>query len=143
MPPPLPESKLSEPPEPAELLSAIMEKIPDPRVSAKLANATPEFSANTLTLAFSRQDAEICAAPLKENLDALKQAASDVRGGAPTDVIIKTIGSRKSSKSRKTLQDKALSEPLVKDVLDLFEGAIVSISPNKGKINSKNGGSYV
>ena len=74
--------------------------------------------------AFSDKDAEICAEPLKKCLDMISKAASDIRR-APTTIEIKVKAAR--TKRKKSIKEKAMSEPLVKEALELFEGRVVDV----------------
>ena len=108
----------------AALLSRIIDSIEDPLLTSKLALANPELNDGSLTLNFKSKDAEICAEPLKKCLDMISKTASDVRR-APTTIEIKVKASR--TKHKKSIKEKAMSEPLVKEALELFEGRVIDV----------------
>jgi DNA polymerase-3 subunit gamma/tau len=107
------------------LLDAILDMIEDPRLSSKLAKATPELNDGSLVLTFKSSDAHVCADPVKERIDEISKAASEVRG-ATTSVEIKVKSSR-GRRTKKDVKEKAMSEPLVKEALELFEGRVVDV----------------
>jgi DNA polymerase-3 subunit gamma/tau len=106
------------------LFKSIIEEIKDPRVSSKLSKARPELRDETLVLTFSGSGAEICAEPFKDDTRLIEEIASSLRK-APTRVVIKVEASK--TPRRKDLKDKVMSEPLVKEALELFEGRVVDV----------------
>ena len=120
-PEPAPESEAMDA---AALLGRIIDSISDPLLTSKLALASPELNDGSLTLTFKSKDAEICAEPLKKCLDMISKTASDVRR-APTTIEIKVKASR--TKHKKSIKEKAMSEPLVKEALELFEGRVIDV----------------
>ncbi len=108
----------------AALLSRIIDSIEDPLLTSKLALASPELNDGSLTLTFKSKDAAICAEPLQKCLDMISKTASDVRR-APTTIEIKVKAAR--TKREKSIKEKAMSEPLVKEALELFEGRVVDV----------------
>jgi DNA polymerase-3 subunit gamma/tau len=120
-PEPAPESEAMDA---AALLSRIIDSIEDPLLTSKLALASPELTDGSLTLTFKNKDAAICAEPLKKCLDMISKTASDVRR-TPTTIEIKVKAVR--TKRKKSIKEKAMSEPLVKEALELFEGRVVDV----------------
>jgi len=117
-------------PETAEaLLEAIMDKTEDPRLSSKLAKATPEFGDGNLVLIFKSSDSHVCADPVKEKLKEIAATATEVRR-EPTTVEIK-IKAARGARTKKDVKEKAMSEPVVKEALELFEGRVVDVKEVK------------
>ncbi len=110
------------------LLKTIIDRIDDPRIASKLAKASAELSVDGLSLAFNANDADICAAPLRDNLSFIEGIASDVRN-APTRVEIKVRTGKATRK--KDIKGRAMSEPVVKEALELFEGRVVDVKEVK------------
>jgi DNA polymerase-3 subunit gamma/tau len=110
------------------LLQAILDNTDDPRINSKLHKARPELKGNTLSLTFNSSDAAICAKPFKDDPSAIEKLASELMG-MPTKLEIHI--KQHKSPGQNDLKEKALSEPLVKEALDLFEGRIVNIKQAK------------
>lgn len=106
------------------LFKSIIEEIKDPRVSSKLSKARPELRDETLVLTFSGSGAEMCAEPFRNDTRLIEEAASSLRKAA-TRVVIKVEPSKTPRK--KDLKDKVMSEPVVKEALELFEGRVVDV----------------
>ena len=62
----------------SSLLTAIREKIDDPRITSKLSQAMPLLKENVLTLAFNSNEAELFAEPIRKNSHLIEQIASDI-----------------------------------------------------------------
>jgi DNA polymerase-3 subunit gamma/tau len=130
----LPESELPEAPANqhktekqytgTSLLKAIVRKIEDPKVSSYLAKASGELNGNTLILTFDSAEADICAKPFKDSPELVEDIATDLLG-APVKVEIHISQSKPTDK--KGLKEKVMSEPVIKEALDLFEGRVVDI----------------
>jgi DNA polymerase-3 subunit gamma/tau len=106
------------------LFRSVLEGIEDPRVSSKLAKARPELKDDTLVLTFTSSEAEICAQPFRENPSLLEEIASRVRK-APTRIDIRV--EKTKTPRKKDLKEKVMSEPVVKEALELFEGRVVDV----------------
>lgn len=106
------------------LLKSIIDGIEDSIISSKLEKATPELKDDTLTLTFNSSEADICAKPIRDNSEYIGKIASDVRG-APTKIEINVKAGRTPSK--KDLKEKAMSEPVIKEALDLFDGMVIDV----------------
>jgi DNA polymerase-3 subunit gamma/tau len=106
------------------LFRSVLEGIEDPRVSSKLAKARPELKDDTLVLTFTSSEAEICAKPFKEDPRLLEEIASRVRK-APTRIDIRV--EKTKTPRKKDLKEKVMSEPVVKEALELFEGRVVDV----------------
>ncbi len=119
-----PNSHISTPMDGNSLLDAIIGRIEDPRITSKLEKATPLLDGDVLRLTFNSNEAEIFAESVKKNAAVIEQIASGLRG-APTKIGI-NIQSKKIVR-KKDLKDKALSEPAVKEAIELFDGRIIDV----------------
>ncbi len=105
------------------LLQALVDNLEDP-VSSRLSKATKaELDGDTLSLTFGNSDAAICAKPFKDDPSDVEKLASELRG-VPTKLEIH-INKKKSA--GRDIKQKAMSEPVVKEALDLFEGRVVNV----------------
>ncbi|HEB02927.1 MAG TPA: hypothetical protein ENI12_06820, partial [Nitrospirae bacterium] len=110
-----------------KLLAALVERIgkASPPLASKLAKSKADFSNNILTLTFSSSDAEICAKPFKDDPSAIEEAASSL---CNTPVRLELhVKQQQKSTSRTEIKQKAMSDPVVKEAMDLFDGRIVDI----------------
>jgi DNA polymerase-3 subunit gamma/tau len=123
------EPPASAPTDAKDLLDKIMGRIDDPKLTSKLAHAKPELNDGSLILNFDNSDAEFCAEPIRDCLDKISKVASEVRR-APTSIEIKIKAARKR-RTKKDFKEKAMSEPLVKEALELFEGRVVDVKEVK------------
>lgn len=123
------ESKAPAPMDAKALLEGIIKKIDDPRLSSKLAKASPEINDGALVLTFNISDADICAEPIKNRIEDISRTASEVQG-APTTIEIKVKPAR-GRRTKKDVKEKAMSEPLVKEALELFDGRVVDVKEVK------------
>jgi DNA polymerase-3 subunit gamma/tau len=105
-------------------------------LAIKLSEAEVRVEDDTLVITFNG-GAAIHADSVKKNLDLVRQAAEEV---LRKKVSVKIETAKKKIPRKKDLKEKVLSEPLVKEAIELFEGRIVNIRPMD---NSKNGGSDV
>lgn len=119
-----PNSHISTPMDGNSLLDAIIGRIEDPRITSKLEKATPLLDGDVLRLTFNSNEAEIFAESVKKNAAVIEQIASGLRG-APTKIGI-NIQSKKIVR-KNDLKDKALSEPAVKEAIELFDGRIIDV----------------
>lgn len=106
------------------LLKMILEKIDDPRISSKLAKAKPAINENILILNFNSSEAEIFADAIRKNASLIEKTASDIRN-KKTKIEIKTHIVKTVKKSE--LMGKALADPNLREVVDLFEGRIIDV----------------
>lgn len=106
------------------LLQALIDNIEDPRISSRLTKSRAELQGDTLSLTFGNSDAVICAKPFKDDPSTIEKLASELRG-APTKLEIHI--NKPSKSTRKDIKKKAMSEPVVKEALDLFEGRVVNV----------------
>ncbi|HBG91918.1 MAG TPA: DNA polymerase III subunit gamma/tau [Nitrospiraceae bacterium] len=119
--------KDAQPPTPLDgrsLLAAIIEKIDDPRITSKLSQAMPLLKENVLTLAFNSNEAELFAEPIRKNSHLIEQIASDILKASvklKIDILTKKIIPKKD------LKDKVLTDPSVKEVIELFDGRIIDV----------------
>jgi DNA polymerase-3 subunit gamma/tau len=130
-----PEEEVLAPPLPAgeveshtgkSLLQGIIDNLEDPRAAARLAKAEADLREERLVLTFGDADAAICAKPLKDSPEAVEKLATELRG-APTKIEIHIV--EKGPAPVSTVKERALSEPTVKEALDLFEGRVVNVKP--------------
>ncbi len=74
---------------------------------------------------------------IKKNLKSLENIVSGEYGNK---VRVKLVTSQKKPPRKKDLKEKAMSEPVVREALELFEGRVVDVTPIE---NMKNGGDHV
>ncbi|MBI1810336.1 MAG: DNA polymerase III subunit gamma/tau, partial [Nitrospirae bacterium] len=108
----------------SSLLTAIREKIDDPRITSKLSQAMPLLKENVLTLAFNSNEAELFAEPIRKNSNLIEQTASDI---LKSPVKLKIDILTKKIIRKKDLKDKVLTDPAVKEVIELFDGRIIDV----------------
>jgi len=108
----------------SSLLAAIREKIDDPRITSKLSQAMPLLKENVLTLAFNSNEAELFAEPIRKNSHLIEQIASDI---LKSPVKLKIDILTKKIIRKKDLKDKVLTDPAVKEVIELFDGRIIDV----------------
>ncbi|MDO8746911.1 MAG: hypothetical protein Q7J70_04515, partial [Thermodesulfovibrionales bacterium] len=108
----------------SSLLTAIREKIDDPRITSKLSQAMPLLKENVLTLAFNSNEAELFAESIRKNSHLIEQIASDI---LKTPVKLKIDILTKKIIRKKDLKDKVLTDPAVKEVIELFDGRIIDV----------------
>jgi DNA polymerase-3 subunit gamma/tau len=130
-----PKEEVLAPPSPAEeveshtgksLLQGIIDNLEDPRAAARLAKAEADLREDRLVLIFGDADAAICAKPFKDNPEEVERLAGELRG-APTKIEIHIV--EKGPAPVSAVKERALSEPIVKEALDLFEGRVVNVKP--------------
>lgn len=105
-------------------------------LAIKLSEADVKMEDDTLMITFNGGVA-IHADSVKKNAEIVRKAAEEILG---SKVSVKIDTAKKKIPRRKELKEKILSEPLVKEAIELFEGRIVNIKPMD---NSKNGGNNV
>jgi DNA polymerase-3 subunit gamma/tau len=110
------------------LLQGIIDNLEDPRLAARLAKAEADLKGERLVLNFGDADAAICAKPFKDNPEAVESLAAQLRG-APTKIEIHIVENGPATVS--AVKERALSEPVVKEALDLFEGRVVNVKPTE------------
>jgi len=113
-----------------ELLK-LMKKEMEERLYAKLSMANPEIKDGVLTLGFKQSERELFAEPIKKNIDYIKEVASKVYG-IPLRVEIEITEDTPVLK-KKDIKERLISEPVVRDVLELFNGTIVEVNSKKEK----------
>lgn len=118
----------------SSLLVVIREKIDDPRITSKLSQAMPLLKENVLTLAFNSNEAELFAEPIRKNSNLIEQIASDI---LKSPVKLKIDILTKKIIRKKDLKDKVLTDPAVKEVIELFDGRIIDVKlkENIGGVN--------
>lgn len=108
----------------SSLLTAIVEKIDDPRITSKLSQAMPLLKENVLTLSFNSNEAELFAEPIRKNSHLIEKIASDI---LKTPAKLKIDILTKKVIRKKDLKDKVLTDPAVKEVIELFDGRIIDV----------------
>ncbi|RJQ39034.1 MAG: DNA polymerase III subunit gamma/tau [Nitrospiraceae bacterium] len=108
----------------SSLLAAIGEKIEDPRITSKLSKAMPLLKENILSLTFNSNEAELFAEPVRKNSHLIEQIASDI---LKSPVKLKIEIMTKKIIPKKDLKDKVLTDPAVKEVMELFDGRIIDV----------------
>ncbi|MCG2813861.1 MAG: hypothetical protein L6245_04185, partial [Thermodesulfovibrionales bacterium] len=119
-----PKAAPSTPLDGSSLLTAIVEKIDDPRITSKLSQAMPLLKENVLTLTFNSNEAELFAEPIRNNSHLIEQIASDI---LKSPVKLKIDILTKKIIRKKDLKDKVLTDPAVKEVIELFDGRIIDV----------------
>jgi DNA polymerase-3 subunit gamma/tau len=132
---PASEPQASEPPAESRaplnaegLLAELMERV-DPKLSSMLADAVPELSGGSLALTFRSSGAHICAERVKKSLKEITETASEALG-EPVSVELRVKPSR-GRRTKKDVKEEAMSEPLVKEALELFDGRVVDVKEIK------------
>jgi DNA polymerase-3 subunit gamma/tau len=110
----------------SSLLRSIADNIDDIKFSSMITKASPSLEGDTLNLTFSNSDAGICAKPVKENSELIGKLASELRK-VPTRIEIH-IKKPQKTPSKARLKEKVLSEPVIKEALDLFDGKVLDFS---------------
>lgn len=105
-------------------------------LAGKLSLANASLEGETLHILFNG-GTSVHIDSVKMNIKAIEKAASEAVGRR---VSVKIDALKKEVQKKKDLKEKAMSEPIVKGVIDLFDGRIVDIKPIE---NSSNGGNDV
>ncbi len=118
-----------------EFRAAVMERLETVNhlLACKLAEAEIRAEGDTLVVTFNGGSA-IHADSVKKNRDVLEKAASEVLS-RPVSLQIDIV--KKRIPKKKELKEKILSEPLIKEAIELFEGRIVDV---RSIDNLENGG---
>ncbi len=126
------ERKVSSPVMDAKaVLDGIIERVDDPRLSSKLAKAAPQLDGGNVILTFKSSDADICAESIQNCIDDISRIASEVRGVATRIEI--DVKAARGGRTKKNVKEKAMSEPLVREALELFEGRVVDVKEIKDR----------
>jgi DNA polymerase-3 subunit gamma/tau len=94
-------------------------------LAIKLSEAELRMEDDALVVTFSG-GAAIHADSVKKSLDLLTKSVQEITG---KKVAVKIESEKKKMLRRKELKEKILSEPLIKEAIELFEGRIVEIRP--------------
>lgn len=105
-------------------------------LAGKLSLANANLDGGTLHIFFNG-GTSVHIDSVKKSIKAVEKAASEVIG---KKVSVKIDALKKEVHKKKDLKERAMSEPIVKGVIDLFDGRIVDIKPIE---NSSNGGNDV
>lgn len=119
-----PKTAPSTPLDGSSLLTAIIEKMEDPRITSKLSKAKPLLTENVLTLTFNSNEAELFAEAIRKNSHLIEQIVSDI---LKTPAKLKIEIMTKKIIRKKDLKDKVLTDPAVKEVIELFDGRIIDV----------------
>ncbi len=133
-----PEGEDSHVPQAAEFRDKFLKNLEEANhlLAIKLSEAEMNLGNDSLVITFNGGVA-IHADSVKKNIDAVRHAVEKTLG---RKVSIRIDVAKKKSPRRKDLKEKILSEPMVKEAIELFEGRIVEIRPVE---NAKNGGNDV
>ncbi|MEW6001809.1 MAG: DNA polymerase III subunit gamma/tau [Nitrospirota bacterium] len=108
----------------------------DAPLASKLSKAEFRIDGDELTIIFNGSSS-LFADSIKKNMKVLEQIFSDeLRPGIK--IKIKTVKEKVISK--KDLKKKIMEEPIIKEVLELFEGKIVDVIPITGQKDRNTGG---
>jgi DNA polymerase-3 subunit gamma/tau len=105
-------------------------------LACKLSEADISVQENTLVITFNGGVA-VHSDSVKKHQEVLEKAAAEILG---KKISVMVTVEKKKGLLKKEIKEKILSEPFVKEAIDLFEGRIVDIRP---KDKAKNGGKDV
>ncbi len=111
----------------------------EPPLASKLGHAVAELKDDELFLTLNGGQA-VFEDSIKSNIKMLEKIASEEAG---RKIRIKLATAHKKGMRKKDLKEKVLTEPLIKEALELFEGRIVDVTPVDDSENIKNGGQHV
>lgn len=122
------EEKISEGPVTglADLLDRAGKMLESRELASGLRLCESRIEDGTLYLSINNGLAELYHEPIKQNKSRIEQAVSSIHG-SPLKVKISVKSKDKKAYSRKELLEKAVSEPLIREALELFEGKIIDI----------------
>jgi len=109
----------------AGLLEDIGKNIGNPEVSIGLKQAEASFEKGVLSLNFNGPLAGLYEESVKQHKGRIEEEAGAIYG-SPVKLKM-SFKHRAKPLSRKELLDRALSEPFIKEALDLFDGKIVDV----------------
>jgi DNA polymerase-3 subunit gamma/tau len=112
-----------------------LDKIEAP-LASKISQASVEFKDDGLLLTLDGGHA-VFEDAIKKGLKSLENIVSAEYGNK---VRIKLVTSQKKAPRKKDLKEKAMSEPVVREALELFEGRVVDVTQVE---NTKSGGEHV
>jgi len=112
-----------------------LDKIEAP-LASKISQACVEFKDDEILLTLDGGHA-VFEDAIKKGLKPLENIVSAQYGNK---VRIKLVTSQKKAPRKKDLKEKAMSEPVVREALELFEGRVVDVTPIE---HTKNGGEHV
>ncbi len=115
-----------------ELLIKKIETINHP-LSCRLSGAEIRLDGDSIIIAFNG-GAAIHADSVKKNLRTIEDAASDLMN---RKVSVRVDITKKKTTRKREMTERLLSEPVVKEAIELFEGRVIDIIPSE---NSDNGG---
>jgi DNA polymerase-3 subunit gamma/tau len=118
-----------------EIRERAMSKI-DPLLASKLSKAQWKLEEDRLVLIFNGGDS-LFADSVKKKTEILEKIFSDVIGKT-LKVAVETT--KKKLIRKKDLKENVMADPVVKEVLELFEGRIVDVFPVKEEGRQETGG---
>lgn len=120
-----------------DIWNAVLGKINETNhpLYSKLTEANISFDDDRIKIVFNG-GLSVHAESVKENLPLIVDTIKEMSG---KDISVKIETLKAKSITKKDLKEKALSNPIIKEALELFEGRIVDVIP----INNKSGGSHV
>ncbi len=111
----------------------------DAPLASKLSQADFELKGNELLLTLNGGHA-VFEESINKNLKSVEKILSEECG---SKVKIKLSILHKKGPRKKDLKDKIMSEPVIREALELFDGRIVEITPLENSENKRNGGENV
>ena len=109
-----------------EVLERIMKKM-EPPLASKLSKAQFRLAGDKLVLTLNGGDA-LFADSIKKNAGLIEQIFSEELGNK---IRMEIETAKKKSVRKKDLKEEAMADPVIKEVLELFEGRIVDVTPIK------------
>lgn len=109
-----------------EVLDRIMKKM-EPPLASKLSKAQFRLAGDKLVLTLNGGDA-LFADSIKKNAGLIEQIFSEELG---SKIRMEIETAKKKSVRKKDLKEEAMADPVIKEVLELFEGRIVDVTPIK------------
>jgi DNA polymerase-3 subunit gamma/tau len=102
----------------------------NPPLSSKLSKASFKLEGNVVALAFN-EGYSVFVDSIKKNAEYLSGILSEELG-KKVQIKVDTL-QKQQVRKKKDLKEEVLSDPMVKEVLELFDGRIVDVNPIPGK----------
>lgn len=109
-----------------EVLERIIKKM-EPPLASKLSKAQFRLAGDKLVLTLNGGDA-LFADSIKKNAGLIEQIFSEELG---SKIRMEIETAKKKSVRKKDLKEEVMADPVIKEVLELFEGRIVDVTPIK------------
>ncbi|MEW6586078.1 MAG: hypothetical protein AB1442_10775, partial [Nitrospirota bacterium] len=110
----------------AEIWERILKRM-EPPLASKLAMADYTFTGDKLVLTLNGGDS-VFADSIKKNSGVIGEIFTEELGGKVT-VKVETV--KRKTAREKDLKEKVLADPAIQEVLELFDGKIVDVTPSK------------